>query len=266
MLALSSSVLGFAPIAPALSPAVRAPANVRMETVADLKVLAEKCNPKVGYYNPTSLAEMDFWGQGQEATIGFLRQAEIKHGRVAMAAFVGFVLQANGVHFPWGLSLDGTSFADISAAGGPADQWDALPTNSKLQIIGFVGFLEWWSENSWALAQSGEKHYMRGGKPGAFPSLKRGIPHPVPFDLFDPFGFSKNASPEAKASGLVKEINNGRLAMLGIFGFVAESKVPGSVPALSGLIKPYSGEVMAPFSAGDTILPYVENMLKVQIF
>lgn len=210
---------------------------------------------------------MEFWGQSQEATIGFLRHSEIKHGRVAMAAFVGFVLQSNGVHFPWGLSLDGTSFADIAAAGGPAAQWDALPTNSKLQILLVIGFLEFWGENSWALSQSGEKHYMRGGKPGFYPSLKKGgIPHPVPFDLFDPFGFSKNASPEKKADGLIKEINNGRAAMLGIMGFVAASKVPGSVPALNGIITPYSGEVMAPFSGSDSALPFVKEMLAAAPF
>eukprot|EP00967_Tisochrysis_lutea_P105248 scaffold160307_cov27-Tisochrysis_lutea.AAC.2 len=184
-----------------------------------------------------------------------------------MAAFVGFVLQSNGVHFPWGLSLDGTSFADIAAAGGPAAQWDALPTNSKLQILLVIGFLEFWGENSWALSQSGEKHYMRGGKPGFYPSLKKGgIPHPVPFDLFDPFGFSKNASPEKKADGLIKEINNGRAAMLGIMGFVAASKVPGSVPALNGIITPYSGEVMAPFSGSDSALPFVKEMLAAAPF
>ena len=45
-------------------------------------------------------------------------------------------------------------------------------------------------------------------------------------------------------SRLRTEINNGRLAMLGIMAFLAESKVPGSVPALGGLgIAPYSGEV-----------------------
>ena len=36
--------------------------------------------------------------------------------------------------------------------------------------------------------------------------------------------------------------------MLGIMGFVAASKVPGSVPALDGLIKPFDGDVMAPFA------------------
>ena len=36
--------------------------------------------------------------------------------------------------------------------------------------------------------------------------------------------------------------------MLGIFGFLAESKVPGSVPVLS-FIQPYDGDYMAPFAA-----------------
>ena len=115
--------------------------------VKDLEVLAGKLNPAVGYYNPTSLAEMEFWGQTQEATIGFLRASEIKHGRVAMAAFVGFCVQSNGVHFPWAISgfndpSKALTFGDISAAGGPSDQWDALPSSAKLQIIGAVGFLE----------------------------------------------------------------------------------------------------------------------------
>jgi Chlorophyll A-B binding protein len=67
--------------------------------------------------------------------------------------------------------------------------------------------------------------------------------------LFDPFGFSKNKSAEAKAKGLKAEINNGRLAQLGIFGFLCEQKIPGSVPLLTGIVKPYAGEVMAPFEA-----------------
>ena len=153
---------------------------------------------------------MEFWGQSNAATIGFLRQAEIKHGRVAMAGFVGYCVQANGITFPWDLTGNGISFADIGAAGGPSDQWDALPTSSKLQIIGFVGFLEWWSENKYALSQSGQTHYMRGGKPGFFPSFnKGGIPHPVPLELFDPFNLQGKMSPEKKETSLLAEINNG---------------------------------------------------------
>ena len=81
-----------------------------------------------------------------------------------------------------------------------------------------------------------------------------------------PFGFSKNASPEKKAKGLLAEINNGRAAMIGIMGFLAEQKVPGSVPAITGFVKPYAGEVMAPFSATDAGLPFVSDMLKYSLF
>jgi len=245
----------------AFAPTVVPRANVVMESKAELESLAAKLNPVVGYWDPMNLVDYDQFSVGQEGSIGFLRQAEIKHGRVAMAAFVGYVVQSNGIHFPWKLTGD-VSYADISAAGSPPEQWDALPTAAKVQILCFIGFLEIMSESKYVLEQSGNKHYMSGGKPGAFPSLKAVMPHPVPFDLFDPFGLSKNASPEKKAKGLLAEINNGRLAQLGIMAFVAEQKVPGSVPALNGLVKPYAGEVMAPFAAGDSSLPFVADMLK----
>jgi len=260
---LASSALGFAPMAPAttVSTAARAAAPA-METKADMVALAEKLNPIVGFWDPMNLSEYDQWSQGEEAAIGFLRHAEIKHGRIAMFAFVGYVVQSNGIHWPWNIESSGLSFGDISAAGSPPEQWDALSSAAKAQFFLVIGFLELIGENSYALEQSGEKHYMRGGKPGFYPSLKKVVPHPVPFDLFDPFGLSKNASPEKKAKGLITEINNGRLAMLGIMGFLAEQKVPGSVPALGDIgLKPYAGEVMAPFSASNGDLPFVNDML-----
>jgi len=273
MLSLSSASLGFAPVVPAALPQTRAPAPV-METVQDLKNLAVKLNPSVGYWNPTGLADMEFWGQSQEATIGFLRQSEIKHGRVAMAAFVGFCLQSNGVCFPWNLqgqisdvtSAPTISFADISAAGGPADQWDALPSAAKLQILAVIGFLEMWSETSYALELDGQKHYVRGGKPGHFPSLKKApFPHPVPLDLWDPVGFTKKMTPERKEKALLAEINNGRLAMIGIMGMLSASKGL-IVPGLDTLDLPsYSGEVMAPFSSVNAELPYVSDMLSMKL-
>merc|ERR1711879_468609 len=118
---------------------------------------------------------------------------------------------------------------------------------ARIQILLVIGFFELWSENSKVLEMDGEKHYMRGGKPGYFPTFKQ-IPHPVPFNLFDPFGFTKSLSAEDKARKLNIEVNNGRLAMLGLMGFVSEAKVPGAIPFLAGKIKPYDGEVMAPFS------------------
>jgi hypothetical protein len=266
MLSLASAVTAFAPVMPLAAPATRASA-VTMETKADLEALASELNPVVGFWDPMNLVEYDQFSVGQEASIGFLRHAEIKHGRVAMAAFVGFIVQSNNIYFPFALTRSGTTYADISAAGGPADQWDALPTAAKLQILLVIGFLESCSESKYILEQDGNKHYMSGGVPGKFPSIKGIFPHPVPFDLYDPFGFSKNASPEKKARGLKTEINNGRAAMLGIMAFMAESKVPGAVPALGGLgIAPYSGEVMAPFSASDASLPFVKEMITYSLF
>jgi len=238
---------------------------------AGLEELAKKLNPTVGYWDPLNI------GDSSPETIGWFRHAEIKHGRVAMAAFVGYCVQANGICFPWNIqgplgisgatsSLPAISFADISAAGGPADQWDALPTAAKLQILGVVGFLEMWSETSTVLKADGTEHYVRGGKPGYFPKLSRTdefkFPHPVPLNLWDPFGFTKKMDPARKEKALLAEVNNGRLAMIGIFGLISASKGL-QVPILDGLgIKPYAGEVMAPFSAGDVSLPYVADMLK----
>jgi len=215
-----------------------------MEKVADLETLAKELNPVVGFYDPLNLAEQTFWGDKNEATIGFLRQAEIKHGRVAMFAFVGYVAQANGAHWPWPMTFEGTPFPSSSLS--PPEQWDAIPEAAKWQIFLTIAFLEFWDESQAAT------HYMRGGKPGAFPPLAgpdSTLPHPVPFNLFDPFNLSAKKTAEQKARGLKVEINNGRLAMIGIFGFLAESKVPGSVPALVGKIAPYSGDYMAPFEA-----------------
>ena len=161
-----------------------------------------------------------------------------------MFAFVGYIVHANGIKFPWAMQLDGTPFP---TGTNPPELWDQVSDSAKWQIFSIIAFLEFWSE----LSTPDNTHYMKGGKPGAFPDFTSGpdgIPHPVPFNFYDPFKFSKNKSEEKKARGLKVEINNGRLAMIGIMGFLAEAKVPGAVPVLSGIVKPYAGEVMAPLS------------------
>jgi len=232
---------------------------------AGLEGLAEKLNPIVGYWDPLNI------GSTSKENIAWFRHAEIKHGRVAMAGFVGWIVQSSGAHWPWNLQgFPGTgstpiSFGDISAAGGPADQWDALPSAAKVQIICGVGILELFSESSVFLEAEGQKHYVRGGTPGYFPrNLKAYAPHPIPLNFWDPLGFTKKMTPEKKQASLLAEINNGRLAMLGIFGLVSASKGL-IVPGLDSLgLTPYSGEFMAPFKANNADLPFVQAMLDLR--
>jgi len=213
------------------------------ETKADLEVLGKKLNPLVGFYDPLGLSDAEFWGYSNEATIGFLRHAEIKHSRVAMFAFVGYIAHANGIKWPYPMQLDGSPFPDNT---NPPALWDEISIQAKYQIFALIAFLEWWSE----ISTDTNKHYMAGGRPGDYPDFTTGegsIPHPVPFNFFDPFGGNSAASAEKKERGLIVELNNGRLAMIGILGFLAAQECPGSVPMLTGIVEPYAGEVMNPF-------------------
>merc|ERR1719199_1280644 len=176
----------------------------------------------MGFWDPLKLADKDFWSEGNDATVGWLRHAEIKHGRVAMAAFVGFCVQSNGIHFPWdikggilGDAATALSYGDLSAIPAPVDQWAAVPTAGKLQILGTIAVLEF----------VGEK----------------------------------------MARGRNVEINNGRAAMLGIFGLICASKGL-IVPGLDSLgIAQATAEPMSYFGPNDAGLPFVENMLKFDI-
>jgi hypothetical protein len=210
-----------------------------MESLDDLKVLAAELNPAVGYWDPLKLAESEWWDYNNEETIGWLRHAEIKHGRIAMAGFVGYCVTANGIKFPW------EPFTSITATS-PPEQWMALPKDAKIQIILGVGFLEWWSE---LRLEEDQQHYMKGGKPGYVPpfdAVPDQLPHWIGLNLWDPFKFTRNLTPAQKKAKLVTEINNGRLAMLGLMGFLYEGTIPGSVPLLKGLIPPTSFDALSP--------------------
>jgi len=212
----------------------------------DLVAFAKELNPVVGFWDPLNLADADFYGMGKEGTIGWLRHSEIKHGRIAMAGFLGFCAQSTALVAGEHKLAPYTGYV---AGVTPQEQWDNIPYIAKLQIITLIGMLESYGEG--AGSPEGYVHYTKGGKPGYYPPIKGKGLGQIQFDLFDPFKIQPVQTEEEKVRGLKCEVNNGRLAMIGLFGLLSEGSTPGSVPILSAIpgFPKYAGEVMAPFSA-----------------
>ena len=68
---------------------------------------------------------------GDEALMWF-RASELKHGRVAMLASVGYLAGAAGITFPGDIA-NGVSFASVNA-NGVFSAWSNVPEAGKLQV------------------------------------------------------------------------------------------------------------------------------------
>merc|ERR1719472_786587 len=155
----------------------------------DLAALAEAngdfLGKTLGFWDPLGISGQDFWNLGNEGTIGYLRHAEIKHGRVAMAGFLGFLAQCTPI-------VSGEHalppYRGYVAGVTPQEQWDNIPLIGKLQILVFVGMLESYGEGVGAPA--GYVHYTKGGLPGYFPPIagRAGFGQ-VTLNLYDPLGW-----------------------------------------------------------------------------
>jgi len=176
----------------------------------------EGIGPETGnkVFDPWGLSKM-----GGEETLKFFRHAEIKHGRVAMAAMVGFLFHINHIHFNGALSLHPyVSFESLSNMG-PFDAWNSIPLLGQLQILWTIAGLEHASE-----CLNPDGHYTKGGTPGDIKFLK---------NFWDTPGFTKKLSPAQLAEKRDSELKNGRLAMIGVASICAAMAVPGSVPLLN---------------------------------
>jgi hypothetical protein len=145
--------------------------------------------------------------------IKWFQNAELKHGRIAMVACIGFWVQKLGVHFPlylgpsgsngfnpestasnWLISTTtGVSFQDIAQAS-PLDAISMVPEQGWFQIFLAAGWFESIAyQRQWVEERS------------------------VPGDYgFDPLGFTKKEGGiegEGFKSMRMKEIKNGRVAM-----------------------------------------------------
>lgn len=223
---------------------------------------AVKSTSNVGAYRNApsmSLADMDGGGtvetggavfdplglgtMGSDATLAFFRHAEIKHGRVAMAAFVGWLVQCNHIHFPGSLTMDGSVTFEQLSQMSPPEAWRAIPFFGKLQMAILFGAIEHQSEytsRSESATRTHDAHYMKGGKPGDLTFLKWFVLSPG----------LKRATDAQKAKGRLIELKNGRLAMLAMAAIGSAAAIPGSVPIGFPGFPFWSGEgfIIDPFS------------------
>merc|ERR1719199_2019097 len=200
--------MGFDP----LQMAVPQPRVAMASVVESMEGIGPETGNKV--WDPLGLSSI-----GSEGTLKFFRHAELKHGRVAMAAMVGLLVHINHIHFPGMLSPTfGVSFESLSAMG-PFEAWNNIPLLGQIQILWTIAGLEHASE---CLNPAG--HYTKGGTPGDLKFLKY---------FWDTPGFTKKLTPEQLAKKRTAELRNGRLAMIGIMSVCAATSIPGSVPFLA---------------------------------
>ena len=157
--------------------------------------------------------------------LGWYRHAEIKHGRVAMFASVGWIVQTLGLHLPGYISPSaGVTFAKLSEAHYPLDQWALVPDAGKWQIALVALLVEFHSE----LTVDGSKYFSG---PHYTKDISKAGRIQVP-GFWDPIGLWKNTNDAKKKRGRIVELNNGRLAMVGMASFLAAANMEGTVPAL----------------------------------
>lgn len=106
-------------------------------------------------WDPLGLAEI-----GSDETLAWYRHSEVKHGRIAMAAFVGWCVTGAGIRLPGELA-PGLDFASIPSKG--LEAWDAIPGWGKFQFLLLAGLIEYHDELFYSTRST---HYMKGGIPG----------------------------------------------------------------------------------------------------
>jgi hypothetical protein len=164
--------------------------------------------PPLGFFDPLGLLD-----QAGQTRFDRLRYVEIKHGRICQLAFLGQIVTRAGLHIPGNIDMAGDSFDSypngLAALFGP----DSIPTDGKLQILFFIGFLELFVMKD----VTGANAFVGDFRNGA---LDFG------WDSFDE---------ETKLSKRAIELNQGRAAMMGILGLMVHEKLGGELPIIGAM-------------------------------
>jgi hypothetical protein len=158
----------------------------------------------LGMWDPLGLC-----ADGNQEKFDRLRFVEIKHGRIAMLAFLGQITTRAGIHFPGALDNHGTNFADV---GNGFAGLNDVPTAGIQQMIGFIGVLELLAMKDVDGTGDFVGDFRNGGDYGWG-------------------GFSED-SKRAKRS---IELNNGRAAQMGILGLMMHEQLGSNMPLVGQL-------------------------------
>jgi len=184
----------FAASASAFAPASQTATQTALNVSPDKEV---GVLPPVGFLDPLGLIKNGPYGSPEDNFFHY-RSVELKHGRIAMAATLG-QLTAQNFHFDGYLSpsMD-LKFSDIPNGLGALE---AVPLLGWVQIAVVIGIHEI------AVKQ------RDGKKPGDF-----GTGY---------FGIAMDDQSSKQLRALNVEVQNGRLAMLGILAMIASEKIHG---------------------------------------
>jgi len=181
---------------------------------------------KFAFGLPGALApvgEFDPLGLSKDVDLGTMkryREAEVTHGRVAMAAVIGFLVQEAGFH-----PLFGTAGQDIGAGIRHLDEVRAAsPVFFEILALA-IGAAE---------ANRALNGWVKPGDADGWPGKLNDEYYPGDIG-FDPLGL-KPADAEEFADMQTKELQHGRLAMLAAAGFIAQELV-NETPIIENLFK-----------------------------
>eukprot|EP00523_Entomoneis_sp_CCMP467_P008477 CAMPEP_0168739390 /NCGR_PEP_ID=MMETSP0724-20121128/11436_1 /TAXON_ID=265536 /ORGANISM="Amphiprora sp., Strain CCMP467" /LENGTH=204 /DNA_ID=CAMNT_0008786787 /DNA_START=33 /DNA_END=647 /DNA_ORIENTATION=- len=182
------------------SAAAFAPASQKAASSTALQAFEEDIGATLplGFYDPLGLV-----ADGDQEKFDRLRLTELKHGRIAMIAVVGYLVQEAGIRFPGAIDLSGLQFSDIP--NGYA-AFEAISYAGKLQMFLAVGALE--------------VLVMRDFVGGEFPGDLRNGYFDLGWDTFDE---------ETKLRKRAVELNQGRAAMMGILGLMVHEQLGVSI-------------------------------------
>ncbi|CAJ1394915.1 unnamed protein product [Effrenium voratum] len=170
----------------------------------------------VGFWDPLGLS-----ADKDEATFKRRRAVEIKHGRIAMYACMGYITPEY-FKFPGFLSPSlGLKFADVPNGLAALSK---VPVLGGAQIIAFCGLIE-----TTGFFQASSTTDGRGPREGQF-SMKDSTESAEPgnYGVGFPTFLGKVEDPEARKSKLAAELANGRLAMMAIIGMFFQDGLTGS--------------------------------------